>query len=138
METEKVIHSDNDFASVAFLRVKSAELVPKPSIPHAVALVPPILEEEFIGLKSAVLASQNDPSIEDLSNMLGGTHIFYHPAVHLATTRRRGPWVVVSNVQAAASLNENDITIEEEVSQCFCKLAGRLLGFETYVAHLVI
>ncbi|KAF8914026.1 hypothetical protein CPB84DRAFT_1758186 [Gymnopilus junonius] len=125
VETEIVIHSDNDFASVAFLRVKSAELVPKTSIPYPTAFIPPILEGVFIDVKSATLVGQSNPEAEEPTT-INNSPTFYHPAVNLATIRRQGHWVVVSNVQATESLHDSDVTIEEEVSECFNKLTERL------------
>ncbi|PPR07211.1 hypothetical protein CVT26_012644 [Gymnopilus dilepis] len=124
IETEKVIHSDNDFATVAFLRLKSAELLPKsPTSRPAIALVPPLLEVEFSDVENAVQTYQNDieESISDKS-YIGHCH----PELPLATVKRRGSWVVISNVQAPASLSEGDISVEEEVSRCFQILSERL------------
>ncbi|EIN10404.1 hypothetical protein PUNSTDRAFT_22799, partial [Punctularia strigosozonata HHB-11173 SS5] len=49
LETETVIHSDNAFATVAYLRVKRAVLEPKqvlPSPPQYALAVPPLLDDE--------------------------------------------------------------------------------------------
>lgn len=116
-----MIHSDNDFATVAFLRIKGAELEPKPTI-HQVASIPPLLEERYEAIQNAVAASQNKTTSNPVS--LPSVLYSHHISLPLSTSRRKNAWVVVSNVQTDTS-NGSDITIEEEVTQCFHTLAGQ-------------
>ena len=56
-EVETVVHSDNDFATVAYLRIKKASLQPKTSPSTADSLdvtVPPVLTEAFSDLRDMV------------------------------------------------------------------------------------
>lgn len=120
-ETETVIHSDNDFATVAFLRIKGATLEPK-SNAHLLAVVPPLLEEGFKMLEKTVVDSRKESPIEDdlPGPVVAPSH---HPNIPFSTSRRMGPWIVVSNVQAT---KVTDMTIEEEVTQCFNVVSGTI------------
>lgn len=119
-----MIHSDNDFATVAFLRVKSAELEPKIAAADRVASIPPLLEERFEAIKDAVADFQQkvaSNSVASLQNESYSRHI----TLPASLSRRKDRWIVISNVQADIH-NGGDLTIEEEVTQCFNILAGKL------------
>lgn len=125
--TETVIHSDNDFATVAFLRIKEAVLEPKSNISR-VAAIPPLLDEHFKNLEKTVLDSQNDSPSNEVFTTLGLPQL-YHPNIPSTSSRRKGRWVVVSNVQSENRGLNGDLTIEEEVKQCFHIVAGTFLVF---------
>lgn len=114
-ETEVVIHSDNDFATVAYLRIKSATLVPKlESFDPATVRIPPLLkgdsgESMSLDEKSSVLDTSLSQSSEGSS---------YHPASSI----KRGNWAAVANIQTV--LDTRDLSISDEVSSCFELLRG--------------
>ncbi|EPT03708.1 hypothetical protein FOMPIDRAFT_49117 [Fomitopsis schrenkii] len=53
-ETETVIHSDNGFATVAYLRVKNAALEQKYGVVSVRPEVPPVLSGEFVSIRHTV------------------------------------------------------------------------------------
>ncbi|KDR83614.1 hypothetical protein GALMADRAFT_235897 [Galerina marginata CBS 339.88] len=129
IDTETVIHSGSDFAAVAYLRVKAAELVPKPPKPTSAQAVstPPLLEDEFKALQGAILQSQGRSEARNLPSLHVGSRAFHHPTGPVSSIGlRKGAWVVVANIQVSLLEGENDITIEEEVIRCFDTLAERL------------
>jgi len=118
IETETVIHSDSDFATVAFLRVKNAKLVTKEVDNHE-AHIPSLLEDHFEEVKNAVQESQAQPS------PLGAIP-FFQKNVELrslksvpSTSLRKGSWVVIGEVQASVSQDMGSLSLEDEVKQCF-------------------
>jgi diphthine-ammonia ligase len=121
MEVENVIHSDNDFATVAFLRIKKAELVPKvfskvPDIP-----VPPLLEESFSGVKDTVTQFIGSPSAVD--SMWRAEVVEPIGVDHRA--QKIDNWVSVANIERRLGESVVDISIEDEVTECFMLLKGQ-------------
>lgn len=122
-EVETVIHADNDFATVAFLRIKNATLESKEETDIDDVQVPSLLEDEFLGVRDAVLRSQESlittDEILDLSSVL-------EPESLQSSSRRLESWVAVSNICLEVKETENNITIEDEVIECFHKLQGNI------------
>ncbi|KIM46059.1 hypothetical protein M413DRAFT_441121 [Hebeloma cylindrosporum] len=113
-DTEIVIHADNDFATVAFLRIKEAELQKKP--PQArIALIPPILDDKYKAIKHAPLHFHPDIETQrpDISSQK-----FCHPSWSRHAQSYKGSYASVSNVQVDPAAH-NNYTIEEEVKKCF-------------------
>ncbi|KAF8974438.1 hypothetical protein BDZ97DRAFT_23573 [Flammula alnicola] len=135
IETETVIHSDNDFATVAFLRIKGAELEAKPMSIQS-ASVPPLLEEDYEPVRDAVLKSQNDTATQSVPSSGAGTLDFQHPDAIVSDSRQKNSWVAISNVQATFSRHGNTISIEEEVTQCFHILSKRLAEYDLQVSQI--
>jgi diphthine-ammonia ligase len=123
-EVETVIHSDNGFATVAYLRIKEATLEEKPES-GVDLIVPPLLDADFSRVQTILRGHQSpDTSIRAVSEpdirksagpSCGPSH------------SRRGNWVAVGNVQYVTS---QAITFEEEVTQCFREIQGSLLSIE--------
>lgn len=117
-EVETVIHSDNDFATVAFLRIKKAVLEPKSSSVSLDIRVPLLLDEPFIRVRDAVLESQSNSATSDLVRAEPAQS---HEVVK-SNTKRLDSWVAVTNVQSES----RDQSVEEEVTACFHILRGIL------------
>ena len=115
---ETVIHSDNDFASVAFLRIKAARLEAKVTTTTSVVYVPPLLDDEFMAVYEVVLQSQQTDLITSQAQIEGSS--FRHPKVPLIRCRRVGAWVSISNVQSPSKGS----TLKDEVTRCFELLIG--------------
>lgn len=114
---ETVIHSDNDFATVAYLRIKEAALQPKASLVHQQLAVPPLLEEPFSRIRD--LLGPSTPST-DSENQPSPTYPSFHPRSH----KRIGDWVSVANVQRDFTEHPDELTVEDEVRECFEQLQG--------------
>ncbi|KZT26860.1 hypothetical protein NEOLEDRAFT_1161800, partial [Neolentinus lepideus HHB14362 ss-1] len=122
-ETETVIHSDNDFASVSYLRVKGAALEPKEDPSDSSVKVPPLLEDEFSMLEDALsnLQAVEQPESCDIMNL----EYQYRPYLYgSAASRMRSDWAAVTNIHR--NIDDAKITLEEEVRECFGKLENRL------------
>jgi len=124
-----VIHSDNSFATVAFLRINGARLDPK-SVTNYEISVPPNLDDEYDLIRKAVLQSQKATPVTLPPNQTKS--IFIHPDNPVAKSRRNGRWVTISNVQATSL--PNNATIEEEVTSCFRVLSGKLYNVAKNIA----
>ncbi|KAH7098257.1 adenine nucleotide alpha hydrolases-like protein [Auriculariales sp. MPI-PUGE-AT-0066] len=112
-ETQTVVHSDSAFATVAYLKFTSAELVEKPQASQNQVTIPPLLDE--IGQTTFELTYEQHTSAE--SNT---------PAVGLALslrTSRNGRWLAIANVSVA----DADLTFEDQVSSCFSLLKDELV-----------
>ncbi|KAK2466309.1 hypothetical protein APHAL10511_001951 [Amanita phalloides] len=112
-EVEKIIHSDNDFATVAYLRIRKAHLAPKLETSCTV-MIPPLLNDSFVTL-SAAFHSRPDPApqISASDN--------YRRIATRYSSKSRGLWVSIANVHLSEeSCNTSlEMTIEEEVTKCF-------------------
>ncbi|XP_006460229.1 hypothetical protein AGABI2DRAFT_67613 [Agaricus bisporus var. bisporus H97] len=113
-DVETVVHSDNAFATVAYLRVKDAELQPKEIGSRQAVVIPPFLEDEFASIAEIL---QTDTTLS--SSILSDTPPENKECVTIPTTSRSGSWVSVCNVQRGM-LNPNvEISLEDEVVECF-------------------
>ncbi|KAJ6515757.1 hypothetical protein C8R45DRAFT_1140671 [Mycena sanguinolenta] len=114
-EVETVIHSDNDFATVAYLRIKKATLQPKSFAEPPILQVPAVLDDAYVQVRDSVASlkvqeeSQQDTRPQPASRFLGTN----------AQSRKLGSWIAVSNVH---SNTESGQPIEEEVAQCFASV----------------
>ncbi|PPQ99038.1 hypothetical protein CVT24_003598 [Panaeolus cyanescens] len=118
LETEVVIHSDHDFATVAFLRIKSAELEPKVGEPADIT-TPPLLEEKYQGIYDTVTELHGDCQRKTKPDSYRHLEVSSSPKV---ATFQRGSWVTVCNVEATAG----HVTVEEDVKDCFDKILHKL------------
>lgn len=107
-----VIHSDSDFATVAYLRIKRAALVPKTKLQSSLH-VPPMLEYEVdeVTIDDAELVPS--PSSDRLDQVISQIPL---------SSVKRGNWVMISNVQSLCK-TEN-LSISDEVHSCFELLRG--------------
>ncbi|KAG7449048.1 uncharacterized protein BT62DRAFT_944940 [Guyanagaster necrorhizus] len=121
LETEVVIHSDNDFATVAYLRVKNAVLLPKDSTTMNV-LVPPLLISPIYTNILHTITSKESSSLSRSISL--DTPVDSKTQCEFGILSARvGPWITVSNVQ---SQNPDNVIIEEEVTECFNLLQDQL------------
>ncbi|KAF8351342.1 hypothetical protein F5887DRAFT_875574 [Amanita rubescens] len=130
-EVEKVVHSDDGFATVAYLRVRKASLVPKPAAVYTVP-VPPLLEDKY-----AMMAVDLDSHFSLESNAHANAPDVYDTS---PSSMSRGPWVSVSNIQRSNGSRDAfpEITIEDEVTECFGIMKGLLLQHNLQLSNCVI
>lgn len=126
VETETVIHSDNDFATVAYLRVLKASLQDKVECQAVDPTIPPLLEEKFHSVQDDVLATPSTPMPK--------------PAIHpVQLTIRASPsvdpnrkWLAFTDIQCSSNAGQS---VEDEARECFRLLLGMLLlPFSLYIA----
>ncbi|TFY59943.1 hypothetical protein EVJ58_g5455 [Rhodofomes roseus] len=123
IEVETVIHSDNDFATVAYLRVKNAVLEPKPEELHIGPAIPPLLSEVFAEVQNAVVRAVDRPSYPpDPSGMELVDDSSLHPPG--TSVSKVGRWVAVANITASDS--DGVLSTEDEVRNCFEQLQDHL------------
>ncbi|CAG7848447.1 Diphthine--ammonia ligase; AltName: Full=Diphthamide synthase; AltName: Full=Diphthamide synthetase [Serendipita indica DSM 11827] len=127
-ETETVIQNDHDFATVAYLRIKSAHLEDKASI--ITDIIPPILfDEEVTNVQAAAQSTPADEAVATKECSMGNV-------VRAPTIQAKYKWVAVSSVSGA---EEHSNGIAAETRRCFENLK-KLLAKEdldiTAVAHI--
>ncbi|KAG6854847.1 hypothetical protein C0991_012037 [Blastosporella zonata] len=105
-EVETVIHSDNSFATVAFLRVKNAHLEVKVPVQNFELEIPEVLDDDFKTLRDAV-----DQSLQQTRAEIPEPIILEDLKIKAADSRQN-PAVALS--------------IEEEVTECFQLLEKRM------------
>ncbi|KAG2013521.1 hypothetical protein CC2G_010422 [Coprinopsis cinerea AmutBmut pab1-1] len=129
-EIETVIHSDNDFATVAYLRVKKGALEPKPDIVQGALSIPPLLEDPYIDLEATLKGSHIE-----FSSPREWTGSF--PSQLPPSSHKRGNWVAVSNVHRSVPLGAPaaDLPISEEVEECFSILKNELQSHGLLLEH---
>ncbi|KAI0638098.1 hypothetical protein C8Q77DRAFT_1153777 [Trametes polyzona] len=118
-EVETVIHSDNDFATVAYMRIKKATLQRKPGSVSYELTVPPLLAVPFSALPSLMPPSPATSSATRLAPIRD-------QPVRDTRHRRLGTWVAVSNIQRDLSEGDLEVSLEDEVRECFDKLKDSL------------
>ena len=123
-----MVHSDDGFATVAYLRVRKACLVPKPAAVYTVP-VPPLLEDKY-----AMMAVDLDSHFSLESNAHASAPDVYHTS---PSSMSRGPWVSVSNIQRSNGSRNTfpEITIEDEVTECFGIMKGDM-NDDAYNSHI--
>jgi diphthine-ammonia ligase len=117
---ETVIHSDNAFATVAYLRVKDAELQPKEPETRQSAAVPPLLEDDFASIANT-LNGEITPSSSTVSNIQPENK----ERATIPGSYRSGSRVFVSNVQRHILDPDVEISLEDEMRECLAILQGR-------------
>ncbi|KAL1755302.1 hypothetical protein FB107DRAFT_275021 [Schizophyllum commune] len=120
---ETVIHSDNDFATVAYLRIKSATLETKPeSSAHFEVAIPPLLDEDVTDVREAVEKSHSvdvpRPDGDFLSLESPGT------LPKDISVREAENWVAIGNIQHTSP--DADLSLEDEMTACFELLKEQL------------
>jgi diphthine-ammonia ligase len=121
-ETEIVIHSDNDFASVAYLRIKRATLQEKEKLDLQPA-VPLLLEEKYQDIQEKIenILSKQQVAAYSVPHYAPKDAILYF----LHSSRRVGPWVTVTAIGRSSSAE--NLTLEDEIHACFQSLQGPLI-----------
>ncbi|KIP07008.1 hypothetical protein PHLGIDRAFT_106172 [Phlebiopsis gigantea 11061_1 CR5-6] len=130
-DTETVIHSDNDFATVAYLRIKNAVLEDKDAAPINPA-VPSQLEERFEELHEEMGDSlqSKQSEVKPPSYDPEAAVLFF-----ASTSRRVDHWVVVSSIHRNLSRGMHAIPIEDEVTECFQTLKEHLTKHGLNFSH---
>jgi diphthine-ammonia ligase len=132
---ETVIHSDHDFATVAYLRIKDATLQPKDVTISASAFVPPLLEPHFSEVYETARESEMLVTQPPYSPP-GGSRSEYLPDTGISC-QRLGRWVAISNVHRRTPTS-SEVSITEEVEDCFHRLKGACSHFQRFVdAHVI-
>ena len=133
-QTETVIHSDAAFASVSYLRIKSAELVEKQE-DDKISLdqlpVPDDLDDSGKATLEAVQqALQQFPkaatdSVASVNEKLPHASISARDSKLTAGLTRRGPWFSISNIDGVRD-DKPDATLEEQVVCAFKRIQGEV------------
>ncbi|KAL1722389.1 hypothetical protein EV715DRAFT_193280 [Schizophyllum commune] len=120
---ETVIHSDNDFATVAYLRIKRATLDPKPeSSARFEVAIPPLLDEHMNDIRETVDKSQSgDTPRQDGYSSLPKGHGTLPNGANLGETE---DWFAVGNIQHPSP--DDGLSLEDEVAACFDSLKDQL------------
>lgn len=116
------MHTDNEFAPVAYLRIKRASLHPKESSMDGRVEVPPLLEDRFGELKNVVETSV----IEGHENGSSGTYQFTnkpHRILDHPSKRAIGSWLAIGNIHPVP-FSDSRISFGEQVRDCFIQLQG--------------
>ncbi|EKM59139.1 uncharacterized protein PHACADRAFT_86977 [Phanerochaete carnosa HHB-10118-sp] len=120
VDTETVVHSDSDFATVAYLRIRSATLEEKEETTVR-PVVPPLLEENGDALREDI--GQSLCSQQQVAEFLPydqAAAVLYYPGTR---GKQVGSWVVVPNVHGDLG-REPSVPVEDEVRQCFQIIEG--------------
>ena len=113
-----VVHSDSDFATVSYLRIKDANLEDKISASSLAFRVPPLLSDDHEKIRQ-LLDEIEDLSLSNLSTNERCQQLNDGQSL-ITNSVRRGRWITVSNVQTI----EAETSLEEEIKSCFLSLQG--------------
>ncbi|ESK96116.1 meiotically up-regulated 71 protein [Moniliophthora roreri MCA 2997] len=130
-DVETVIHSDNDFATVAFLRIKDAALYPKQESLLFDLHIPPLIDEDHEEVKVAVVRSHNEGT--DAIAESRKLQAKKDPTDSCLAHKYNG-WFSVTYVQLGCTDN---LSLEEEVRGCFKLLKEQLSSFGYGFSHIV-
>ncbi|KZT42880.1 hypothetical protein SISSUDRAFT_979208 [Sistotremastrum suecicum HHB10207 ss-3] len=125
-EVETVIHSENSFASVAYLRVKKGSLSSKDTPRDWIAHMPPLLDETSNALAEHMTAPM--PS-EGSSTTTTSTPSVSEPSVQLDQSEIvnwSGNWLSICNLTAPPPKDNAPWSISDEAHACFNHLKERL------------
>ena len=113
-----MIHSDSDFATVAFLRIKDARLEPKCEASMPDVAVPNLLDEEFMAMADTISESQ---SVTEEVEISVHQPLVQQPASpHLPlSVKRAGDWISIANIHRDTTTDIADISLDMEVQECF-------------------
>jgi diphthine-ammonia ligase len=107
---------------VAFLRIKKASLDPKDVQCLKDVPSPLLLDDDQLCVRDAVLRSQEcTSSSKDLSDPLPSPE----PDSLNVYSKRLDSWIAVTNIHRELDDSVAEMTIEDEVKQCFQKLQGK-------------
>ncbi len=111
-----MIHSDNDFATVAYLRVRRGSLVGKGQASSDPIEPPDMLSEEFDEIRHILSDAAKNPAYQELEARVQTELVEVAPT--RPTSARIGPWVVVTNASADPYLCKL-MSVEDETIACF-------------------
>lgn len=129
-DTETVIHSDSDFATVAYLRVRRAVLEEKTEPVAVNPAVPTLLEERYQNIREIIEQSLPPPQQSERPQYQPGDYILYFPN---PPANRNARWVVIPNVLV---LTRSPMSLEDEVTECFQKIADQLKKNDLDFSHV--
>lgn len=114
-----MIHSDNDFATVAYLRIKSATLQDKEKVEPA-PTVPSLLEEEYEEIQNRVQkrSDSEQHTISPSPPYAPADAVFFFPS----SASRRESWIAITATRTRRF--DEEISLEDEVHECFRVLQG--------------
>ncbi|KAH8118362.1 hypothetical protein DFH11DRAFT_1849706 [Phellopilus nigrolimitatus] len=133
-DVETVIHSDNDFATVAYLRIKDAFLEAKETSSYVPISVPPLLSKDFRNLETVLTNKANVLSTKKPILSIAPANTVAHCYIPTSSLKS-GKWIVVSNVQLKETAKSYR-TIAEEVVLCFELLRDHLAQFSLSLSNL--
>ena len=120
-----MIHSDSDFATVAFLRIRRVSLDPKTEQSPNIA-VPALLDHPYRRVEEDIQArmSNDDDSpgraqTPNYPDWVLGTQLLSVP-----TSRRMENWFAIGNVHRE-SRGTSDMPLEDEIRECFHVLQSK-------------
>ncbi|WFD44088.1 diphthine--ammonia ligase [Malassezia psittaci] len=127
-DTETVLHADAAFASVSYLRVKSAELIAKPSDSFGVQKIRNVMQApqlyDALGQRSLTIARQgladtsDCPVLDPLCRLHAGKEAPYEFSVHVSLKK---PWIYVGDITGPSHGS-----FEQEVHGAFNQLRSTL------------
>lgn len=117
-ETETVIHSDSDFATVAFLRIKGARLEPKPTSEDIDLIVPKLLEDEYDSVAQALHEIRGEDYVSSSSSLPDSASLAE------SHSRKIKTWVAIADIHRKLDSDGPPISLEDEVRECFHILRG--------------
>jgi len=121
LETEQVVLSSSDLAPVAYLRIKAATLTLKDEIPILNASIPSLLDTDSVAVHDTVIESQRNLLSSPQYSEISPIHQT-EPWSKCISSRNLDPWVAIANVQMPVSDITREISVEEEVKECFREL----------------
>ncbi len=133
-EVEQVIHSDNDFATVAYLRIKDASLEEKTASSSSDPVIPPVIDHNFDEVRSAMEESMHisRPALSAPKYNPEDAVLYFSPS-----SKAAGPWVAITDIHRQLS-GPSSLSIEDEVRECIQVLIGTYVyRFSCYVSHAV-
>lgn len=113
------MHSDGDFAPVAYLRVKSAHLGPKMLLFSDPSIIP--TPELFTSSDTPVYHSISPSPV---SYPLEPELLSRFDSRFAPHSKKVGPWVMIGNVQVDP--DASTISVEDETQQCFKYLISEM------------
>jgi diphthine-ammonia ligase len=131
-QIETVIHSESDFAPVAYLRIKEAHLENKDPAEYEL-VVPPLLDDEFASLQNMIQRTQDSKDDVVVSEPSHGVSVEEQSALD-TTSSIDHPWVFICNIQAPGP--PEDFPFEVEVERCFHTMKEHLASHSLDLSHV--
>ncbi|KAF8484914.1 hypothetical protein DFH94DRAFT_837050 [Russula ochroleuca] len=135
IETETVIHSDSDFATVAFLRIRGASLEPKTE-QAADPAVPPLLDPPYLQAAEYIQAGliNNGQTPGRIQPQMYSKRALGIELV-APTSRHLDNWISIGNIHRDLR-DASDMPLENEVRECFHILQRCLSEHSVSFSHI--
>jgi diphthine-ammonia ligase len=108
-----VVHSDHDFATVAYLRIKGAHLVPKEVMGSYEVAIPDALDDGASFEQPDPLLSLGQTAVESYPNDL---------PIGICRAKKVSKWIYIANVDGLCG---SDQSLDQEVEECFINLSRK-------------